>query len=115
MKILTKEVKNTLTDVFNATNCSTPLCEHIDEQLTITGYVKFVDIDTQTGEDKEYIGLVCDNGKTVSTGSPIFIKAFDTLLDTLADNDLSINDGIKILPIKETSKGGKDFYNFILC
>ena len=115
MKILTKEVKNTLTDVFNATNCSTPLSEHIDEKLTITGYVKFVDTDSQTGEDKEYIGLVCDTGKTISTGSPIFIKAFDTLLDTLSDNNMTIINGIEIMPVKETSKGGKDFYNFILC
>lgn len=115
MKILEKEVKNPLTDVFNATNCSTPLSEHIGEKLTVTGYVRFVDTDSQTNEDKEYIGIVCDDGKCVSTGSPIFIKAFDTLLDTLNDNCMELKDGVAIMPNVQKSKGGKEFYNFTLC
>lgn len=115
MKIIEKEVKNKLVDVFNATNCTTPMSEHIDERMNVTGYVKFVDVDSQTNEDKEYLGLVLDTGKCVSTGSPIFIKAFDTLLDTMSDNDMTITDGIEIIPIVQQSKGGKDFYNFIIC
>lgn len=115
MTVKEKNVKNPLVDVFNATNCSRPISEYIDETLTITGYVRFDDIDTQTGEVKEYIGLVCDNGKCISTGSPIFIKAFDTLIDTLADNGMELKNGISIIPNVQKSKAGKEFYNFTLA
>ena len=115
MTIKEKNVKNPLTDVFNATNCSMPLSEYIDQAITINGYVRFEDVDSKTGEIKEYIGLVCDNGRCASTGSPIFIKAFDTLLDTLADNDMDLKNGVSIIPIVQKSKSGKDFYNFTLA
>ena len=115
MKILEKEVKNPLTDVFNATNCSRPMEEAIDNTILVVGYVKFTDIDSQTKEEKEYLSLVADNGKCFSTGSPIFIKAFDVLLDTLSDNDMNITNGIGIIPNVQKSKQNKDFYNFTIC
>lgn len=115
MKILEKEVKNPLTDVFNATNCSRPIAETLDEKINVVGYVRFTDTDSQTKEEKEYISLVTDEGKCFSTGSPIFIKAFDVLLDTLTDNAMTITNGIGIVPNVQKSKQNKDFYNFTIC
>lgn len=115
MKILEKEVKNPLTDVFNATNCSRPIADVIDEKITVVGYVRFTDLDSQTKEEKEYLSLVSENGACYSTGSPIFIKAFDVLLDTLADNDMQITSGVGIVPNIQKSKSNKDFYNFTIC
>lgn len=115
MTILEKEVKNPLTDVFNATNCSRPIAEVIDEKVIVVGYVKFTDVDSQTKEEKEYLSVVSDSGKCFSTGSPIFIKAFDVLLDTLSDNDMQITNGVGIIPNVQKSKQNKEFYNFTIC
>ena len=115
MKIIEKNVKNPVSDVFNATNSADTLENHIDEVITVTGYVRFIDVDTKTKEEKEYISLVSDDGFCVSTGSPVFISAFDILVDTLADNGMSFADGVKIVPTVNTSKGGNNFYNFKLA
>ena len=115
MKIIEKNVKNSVSDVFNATNSADTMENHIGEVITVTGYVRFTDVDTKTKEEKEYISLVSDDGFCVSTGSPVFIKAFDVLVDTLTDNGMSFADGVKIVPTVNTSKGGNNFYNFKLA
>ena len=115
MKIIEKNVKNPVSDVFNATNSADTMENHIGEVITVTGYVRFTDVDTKTKEEKEYISLVSDDSFCVSTGSPVFIKAFDVLVDTLADNGMSFADGVKIVPTVNTSKGGNNFYNFKLA
>lgn len=78
-------------------------------QFDIVDYIIYEDADSKTGEMRELLAFVTDDGDIIGTNSPTVIRTFRALKEQF---ELPFTD-IKI--VSDVSKNGRTFYDIALA
>ena len=107
MKIIEKSSGLTDRQVFTIThgNNLVKLSDNDGRQFDVVEYILYSDADPKTGEERELLALVTNDGDILSTNSATVIRTFRDMLEsfTIPLTDIVIESG--------TSKNGRTFYD----
>lgn len=107
MKIIEKSSGLTDRQVFTIThgNNLVKLSDNDGRQFDVVEYILYSDADPKTGEERELLALVTNDGDILSTNSATVIRTFRDMLEsfTMPLTDIVIESG--------TSKNGRTFYD----
>ena len=107
MKIIEKSAGLNERQVFTIThgNNLVKLSDNDGRQFDIVEYILYSDADPKTGEERELLALVTNDGDILSTNSATVIRTFRDMLEQfeLPIKDVVIESG--------TSKNGRTFYD----
>lgn len=82
-----------------------------DEPIKVSAYCEFEDVNEETGEVAELLGILSDDGHSYVTQSKTFKESFKNIADIFADDE----EMFSIRKISGKTKGGRDYINCVLA
>lgn len=82
-----------------------------DEPIEVSAFCEFEDVNEETGEISELLGILSNDGHSYVTQSKTFKESFRNIADIFAED----GETFTIRKISGKTKGGRDYINCVLA